>query len=267
MNFHTLNYQNDRLILRLFGFLYAAGLLLQLYWDQHFILQHTPELTGLYIFLCGSLVLNPFLKSKWSVTWIASTIAYFIIMQRFLLIKTSGNLNIGGSNHAMVFWVLLTLSAQKWLGPSRTVFLIKFLLLFSYFAGGVAKARHGFDWMNGWTLRYYFLNRHLDLNTPEGWWLVADLTRAKILSWLLVSVELLTPLAFLSRRLEWAFVLFYASFQLLCMWLMKLKFMNYYGWSYMIYVSIALVYLYQKYQINNKKRASSGERDRPVKPS
>lgn len=242
-----LNYPNDHLILRLFSVLYAVAIGLQLYWDRHFILGYLPSsYNGIYFFLAVTLVINPFLKSKFSWTWLLTTSVYFILIYDFLKIQTGGDLYFGGSNFAMPFWVLLVLSAQKWLGPSRTIFLIKFLLLFSYFAAGVAKIRHGFDWMNGWTLQHYFLSRHMDLNIPEGWWLVENLTRAKILSWLLVVVELATPLAFFNRKLEWAFVIFYFSFQIACYHLMKLKFMNYYGWSYIIYLSIILIFLYER---------------------
>ena len=259
MNLITLNYQSDRLILRTFTFLYSAALFLQFFLDRFFILHTAPSYDGLFIFLCITLLINPFLNTKWSWWWITTTIAYCLLGSHFLFLMTDSNLTVGGINMAMPFWVFLTLSAQKWLGPSRTVFLIKFLLLFSYFAGGVAKIRHGFDWMNGWTLQYYFLARHMDLNTPEGWWLFSDLTRAKLLSIVIVTAELLTPLAFFNRKIEWFFVIFYFSFQIACWWLMKLKFMNYYGWSYLIYVAIALVFIYEKY----KKRAASGNESGP----
>lgn len=251
----TLKYQNEDLILKVFSIFYGATLFLQLYWDQYFILNSLPEFKILYIVLCCTLIINPLLKTQFTWTWLITTVLYWVLMTRFLEVKTGSNPYAGGLNFAMPFWVFLVLGLQKFLNPSRTIFLVKFLLLFSYFAGGVAKIRHGLDWMNGWTLQYYFLQRHMDLDIPEGWWLMSNLTRAKFLSWSIVLIELCTPLAFFNRKFEWLLVAFYFSFQVACYYLMKLKFMNYYGWSYLIYASILIVYLYDRY----KKRASSGE--------
>lgn len=248
MKYPTLNYPNENLILKLFGFLYSIGMLLQLMWDRSFLLGTVPNFFNIYLLLCMSLLITPFLKTKFSTAWLITMALYFWLFWSLLKVQAGSDLKIGGSNFAMSFWVFLILGLQSWLKPSQTIFLLKFILLFSYFAGGVAKIRHGLEWINGWTLQYYFLQRHIDLDIPYGWWLFSDLARAKFLSVMIVTVELLTPLAFFNKRLEWMFVAFYFSFQLACYWLMKLKFMNYYGWSYMIYVSIALVYFYDRYK-------------------
>ena len=245
----TQNLSNDQLILKVFSFLYAIAIFIQLSWDRVFILNNLPtnemglNPLWLFYFLCASLLINPFLPKSFSWIWLLSALLFFILINQFLYTQAGPEKAYRAWNHAIVFWTFIILGFQKTLGAPRTVFLLKFFLIFSYFAGRVAKIRHGFDWTNGWTLQYYFLQRHIDLNTPEGWWLVSDLTRAQLLSWLILLVELATPLVFINKRIEYCFVGFYFIFQILCWWLMKLKFMNYYGWSYLIYASILLVYL------------------------
>lgn len=97
------------------------------------------------------------------------------------------------SNHAIVWQNLFILACapgvNRWNlmnwgkemhflpSPRWPVELLKFNLMFAYFAGGVVKVRGGLDWMNGYTLQYHLLDRHLSLDIPmaysfaSSWWL------------------------------------------------------------------------------------------------
>ena len=249
----TINYPSDDLILRIFGFLYGAGLFFQLYGSHHLILSTLENHHGFhpllfFTFLLASIVLSALAPPKWSWLWLVSTGLYFVLIRTFI----EEHLGLHSHQHnsvlgtAMPFWVFLVMGFQKWVGSARTIFLIRFLLIFSYFSAGLIKIHYGFDWANGWTLQHYFLHRHVELDLGPGWWFASDLTRAKWASAAVLAMELLSPLAFLNRKLEWSFIALSFAFNILCFWLMKLSWMNYYGWSYLIYLAILLVYFLNK---------------------
>lgn len=253
MKLRLKNYQDNDLILLIFTFIYALGIFVQLYLDFNFNVKTISSMCGpltstlnlnpqtLYYLLLGCLVLSPFVQKKFVWIWGITACIYFVCIRDFLVCQVGPEKAYMAWNHAIVFWILSALRFQKILGSQKTVFLIKFFLIFSYFAGGVAKIRHGLDWMNGWTLQYYFLQRHIDLDTPMAWALVSNLTISKALSYLVVVTELLVPLAFINKKLEWFFVVSFFIFQIICWQVLKLQWMNYYGWAYLIYVSVAMV--------------------------
>lgn len=184
---------------------------------------------------------NILIEKVFQAIWILTATLFFIFFHDFLVCQAGPEKVYMAWNHAMVFWVFLVLGVRKTIGTTRAIFLIKFYLLFSYFAGGVAKIKHGGEWMNGYTLQYYFLQRHIDLDTPLAWNLVANLSVSKIVSYIIVLSELLIPIAFLNKKIEWVFVVGCFIFQGICWYTMKLNWMNYYGWTYLIYASILIV--------------------------
>lgn len=254
----TQNSQNNELILLVFSWLYAFAIFSELYRDLRFHMSSinltcgtlTSSLnvdpTFLYNILLALIPLSLLMQKKISSGFTVCAVLFLICMRDFIICQ-SGPENIYTAwNHAVVFWVLLALGFKNYLGTEKTITLIKFLLLFSYFAGGIAKIRHGFEWMNGWTLQYYFLQRHIDLDAPLAWSMVSNINVAKALSWLVVLPELLVPLAFFNKRLEWLFVFSFFIFQIICWYVLKLKWMHYYGWTYLIYFSIFLVWIFEK---------------------
>lgn len=253
MKLNLKNYQDKDLVLLVFTFIYALGIFVQLCLDYNFNVKPLSLMCGpitsslnwspqvLYWLLLGFLVASPFVQKKICWIWAITACVYFICIRDFLVCQAGPEKAYMAWNHAIVFWIFCALSFQKILGSQKTIFLIKFFLIFSYFAGGLAKIRHGLDWMNGWTLQFYFLQRHIDLDTPLAWALVSNFTLSKVLSYLVVVTELLVPLAFINKKLEWFFVVSFFIFQIICWQVLKLKWMNYYGWSYLIYVSIAAV--------------------------
>jgi hypothetical protein len=252
------NYQSNELILLLFSWLYSAAIFWELHRDTAFHMNSinpscgimTASLgvhpNGIYYLLLALIPLSLLLQHRFAWLWGVCAALYFICLRDFVICQSGPERIYMAWNHAIVFWVFLAMSTQKILGAAKTVTLIKFLLLISYFAGGIAKVRHGLEWMNGWTLQYYFLQRHIDLNTPLAVEMVSNLQTAKILSWLVVLPEILVPLAFLNKRLEWVFVISFFIFQIICWYVLKLKWMHYYGWTYLIYFSMVLVWLFQK---------------------
>lgn len=155
-------------------------------------------------------------------------------------------------NHAIVWQNLLILTVApgvnrwnlfSWFGrpigsmhmPRWPVELLKFNLVFAYFAGGIAKVRGGLEWMNGYTLQYHLLDRHLSLDLPlalgfaSSWWLCffASVT--------MVALELTCLIVFLVPRLTVFYVGTFFALQIFWMFFMKLHWMKYFGWSYLIY--------------------------------
>ncbi len=120
--------------------------------------------------------------------------------------------------------------------PSWGVELIKFTLIFAYFASGVAKIREGFSWLNGYTLQWHLLDRYLyrdgaelSLAFANVFWLCL------VSSWVVVGMELSAPLAYLGKRATWFILIFFLIFQLICFVVMDLRYFDFFGWVYLIY--------------------------------
>ena len=161
-------------------------------------------------------------------------------------------------NHAMIFWIFLALGLRRTLTDQKLIVLLKFYLLFSYFAAGVAKVRHGWEWMNGWTMQFNVLDRHMLLDTPLAWEIFKNLPRAQFLSWTVILLELSVPLVLIFRKLEWFYVFGFLFFQFLCWYTMKIYWMDFYGWSYLIYFSILVVsfarwFLWRRQRVKNSR--------------
>lgn len=155
-------------------------------------------------------------------------------------------------NHAIVWQNLLILTVApgvthwnllSWFGrsmkpsvePRWPVELLKFNLVFAYFAGGLAKLRSGLGWMNGYTLQYHLFDRHLSLDLPlasqfaSSWWFCF------FASVVMVALELTCLIIFFVPRLTALYVGTFFVLQIFWIFFMKLQWMKYFGWSYLIY--------------------------------
>lgn len=209
--------------------------------------------TPYYTLILGCFLV-PFLK-KWR--WIGYLLIctlLFIVFKRMLLLKTPRDGLYGTWNHAIVFWVFLSLAARKWWGDQRVKFAIKFLLVMAYFSAGLAKLGQEPSWTNGYTLQYYLLGRSVHTGAPPLWMILNDIQVAKLASWVVLLMELLSPLALLHRRLEYVFVAGTLLFQIFAWYYMDLAWIKYFGWVYLIFI---LDWIYSSQENPSKEAATS----------
>lgn len=257
MKFLSVNLESNPLALRIFNALYAIAIAWQIFNDFDSVnnsITHncsytfsvlpisSQVLTGVLLF-CIIVASLGFRITNWF--WLLASGIYFILFKEFLDCQAGSEKVYRAWNHALPFWSMLTLGFQNLWDSKKTIFLIKFLLLFSYFAGGLAKVRHGFTWANGRTLQYYFLQRHADLDTPLAIPIIINIKLAITLSWALLIGELLILLAFFNKKIEYFFVISFFIFQIICWQVIKLKWMPYYGWNYLIYLSLIFAWAYR----------------------
>jgi hypothetical protein len=250
-------------IVTLFSFLYGIAIIWELTRHYDFIYGTLEDHCSIipfktnYLFqiFFGLLIISIFaaifVSKLKHFAWLLASFSFFLIFRSFVTCHSNSQNGYAPMNQAIVFWILLTLALKPLLNATRTIFLIKFYLLFSYFSGGIAKIRSGFEWTNGWTLKYHFIERHATLDLSHSIDLVSDVRYASMLSWLVIILELLVPLALLSKFIEYGFVFAFLIFQLCCWYFLEIYWMVFYGWAYLIYVSIFLVYLSEKLSSNS----------------
>ena len=176
----------------------------------------------------------------------------------FYLIGSNISCSIGENpdyipwNHAIVVFNLLILSLSrsnlrfsldkvllKFKSSDQVnwpLFLLKFNLIYAYFSSAFAKLQFGLDWMNGYSLQAQMMYRHLNLETPAALFLINSNTLSMVISIVVVLTELLSPLALFSRWFAVFFVLGSLVFQLAFALMIELRWMEYFGWAYLIYL-------------------------------
>jgi predicted DCC family thiol-disulfide oxidoreductase YuxK/uncharacterized membrane protein YphA (DoxX/SURF4 family) len=86
--------------------------------------------------------------------------------------------------------------------------LLQWLLVLSYFSGGISKLRNGgLEWFNGYTLAYFIGKDAVDRGSALGMWVSGQLPVLRILSVGAVAVELGFVAAILLPRFTWLFLL------------------------------------------------------------
>lgn len=219
---------------------------------------------------------------------LTSTISFFLVLSTSIGCTTGGSADVYTPwNHAIVVFNLLILTISSGVNrysvdtlwkskqkihlvsntvPNWTLWLLKFNLVYSYFAGGIVKIKFGLDWMNGYTLQYYLLFRHLHLDTPLGFELAQNFSLMIILSIGTVLLELLFPLVLFYRR----FAIFAITTTLLVQamfWIITdLRWMLFFGAAYFVYLVEAIEWLISKPWLNflPKKESSDFETLREI---
>ena len=216
---------------------------------------------GLLLFSAGAL-------SQFS--GLASTLAFFWVFGSNLGCGFSASLAYTNWQHSIVVFNLLILSlspaGKLWSIDSYFskrpnsnkaylyVFLLKFNLAYSYFAGGIAKLQYGFDWSNGYTLQGYLLYAALKLEKYALIPLASHLSTLQVISIIVLATEILFPLALFSSRLSCFFVGGSLLFQIIFWFLIDLRWMRYFGWSYLIYfIELAFFILISLSSASRKK--------------
>jgi hypothetical protein len=139
-------------------------------------------------------------------------------------------------NHAIIVFNLFVLAVAPSKPENWPIFLLKFNLIYTYFAGALAKLQYGLDWMNGYTMQGQMLIRHLDVGTPQILPFVENFPLMVAVSVIVLVVELSFPLALFNRKLAVVYIGGSLVFQLIFYWLIDLKWMGYFGLSYFIYL-------------------------------
>lgn len=123
------------------------------------------------------------------------------------------------------------------------IFLLKFNLIYAYFASAFAKLSGEFLWVNGYSLQAQMIYRHLNLDTPEILFLINSNKIAYFVSIVVITSELLSPLALINKYAAVIFVSGSLIFQIFFAWSIELRWMSYFGWAYLIYFFEVVAYL------------------------
>lgn len=267
---------NSVAILFWFRLTYAWGVLINLLWDGHDLFQKIesyncqplplfqdlglPVLTTssaptVYVLLCLSLVALGigFVAPLFA---LASSIFFLLFVGTALGCAAGPDPVYMNWQHAIVFFNLLifvfspsvgfnfrkmqissSIHSQYSLARSAIcIFLFKFNLIYTYFAGGIAKLQYGLDWANGYTLQGHLIYTHLHTYIPQATFLITKIELLTVASWVVLVAELAAPIALFSTRFSVFFVLGTLMFQIACFYLIDLTWMEYFGWAYLIYV-------------------------------
>lgn len=201
----------------------------------HPLAAHNPEY-AFYLLIGALLCLSAGFFQRASAT--ASTLLFLWVIGSTISCASGPNPDYVPWHHAIVPFNLIVLAVAP-LGssqPNWPIFLLKFNLVYAYFAGGIAKVKFGFDWMNGYSLQAHLIYSHLHAGAPAVLPLIGQHGLLVAISITVVLAELASPLALISRRFAIFFICGSLIFQLIFYWLIDLRWMNYFGWSYLIYL-------------------------------
>jgi hypothetical protein len=257
-------------VLAIFRIIFPLGIILELWRDYPGFNQHIggplcqpiqifydlglPLLSPIYLkIVFTSLILSLILLSIGFLSRLSAIVSLLLF---FWLIGTSLGCSYGQDpnytnwQHTIVIFNLLVMAifpmGSLWRGPGHgfllseriaqwPVFLLKFNLIYAYFAGGVAKLRYGLDWANGYTLQGHLIYTYLHLGKEDILNLISNLHILVLISSLVLLVEIISPLALFSRKFAIFFISGSLAFHLLFYIIIDLRWMHYFGWAYVIY--------------------------------
>ncbi|MCB9072484.1 MAG: HTTM domain-containing protein [Bdellovibrionaceae bacterium] len=136
--------------------------------------------------------------------------------------------------------------------PNWPIWLLKFNLAFSYFSGGIVKIRSGLEWMNGYTLQFYLIYRDILFDIPIGRWVSEQYPILLFICISTVIFELLFPLVLFSRTAALIMLPLTFLMQVLFYLFVDLRWMDFYGWAYLIYF-VEIVYFLKCYALSTSK--------------
>lgn len=106
--------------------------------------------------------------------------------------------------------------------------LVQWLFALIYLSAALSKLdKAGLDWMNGYTMQYYFFQDGLRWNIPLGIWLGQQHSIAWFLSWVAILFESTFFLVLLFPRLAWIYVPLGIAFHIGIYLTMKAPFFQY----------------------------------------
>ena len=196
----------------------------------------------LYHFLILILPIAGFLYRKYSNVFLCVSVMFFYVFKIIINSKLYPENAFQPYNQNIVFWIFLTMGLRQFMNDDhKIIYLIKFYVLFSYFAGGLIKIKSGLDWMNGWTLYYYLIDRSVIYRIPFALGFFKNLLYAKIASWVAIISELSVFLTLFKKKLEIYFTFFFITFQIFCHFILEIHFLPFFIWANLIYLSSFLV--------------------------
>ena len=83
---------------------------------------------------------------------------------------------------------------------------IQWMFVLIYASAAYSKLRHGFEWMNGYSLQFYLAQDALRWDRPAGLWLAGHHGLSIVLSWFTVGFEATFFLVMLFPKLRWAYL-------------------------------------------------------------
>ncbi len=201
------------------------------------VLKGTFGYSYLYCSLIAILPISGFLYRKHSHIFLYVSLMFFCVFKVIINSKLYPENIFQPYNHDIVFWIFLTLGLRQFIEDAKVISLIKFYILFSYFAGGVIKIKSGWDWMNGWTLYYYIIDRSVIYDIPFALGFFKNLLYAKIASWIAVVSELSVVFVLFKKSLNFYFSLFFIIFQIFCHFILEIHFLPFFIWANLIYLA------------------------------
>ena len=180
---------------------------------------------------------------------------FFLIFNEYISHRPVNHRSYIPWNHGLVVFNLLTI----WLGSffdkdfrkenlktSRfdwRVLLIHMNLVFAYFNSSLVKLSNDTWWANGFTLQKYFLGRYLVFEKESILFLVQNFPLLVFIGIGTLFIEITYPLSIFNKKayVFYGFIGFFT--QILFYYLIDLRWMKYFGWSYLIVLLSILSWL------------------------
>ena len=191
----------------------------------------------LYILLLGSLSFLAFGKLPRIFTAL-STVLFFLFMGNYLGSMKSPNSNYVWHSHNMILYILLalnflpvnkvkTLSFQSKEFYLWELILLKLIVCTGYFGSAYIKLKtSGLNWMDGYTLQAYFIQKHILTGNTFALNFVDNLNLLIAISWFTVLLELIFCFGLLIRKTEFYVLGMLFGFHLMILLTLEINFIN-----------------------------------------
>src|SRR3989338_8820089 len=248
-------------ILMHFKFLFFLSIAFLFYYDRSFLIEallktHSAEISQILVFGAGlCFAITPFLyknKTLNTIFIIICIIMYFFTYKLALFNTDTINPLYRQWSQVSIFWVMLFLALHRYIGAKSVIFLIHFVLVYSFFSAGISKLRNEVSWINGYTLSYYMSFRAMNLNLLNQIEFFSNLTVMRVFSILIIAFELLTPLSLFSKKASVIFFISTVSFLIISMVLIDIYWLKY---CWMIFSIFPIVW-YHDYRQSEPRRKS-----------
>ena len=126
--------------------------------------------------------------------------------------------------------------------------LLKFNLIFTYFAAAISKLRNGFIWVNGYSLQKIFFYRYINFGSQLSLWAARSFYFCIVISICILLMEFFSPAVFfLNKRLSLIYVVFIFCFQIGVYFIMDLPWIRNSGWAFVaFFIPFLTASLFQK---------------------
>lgn len=167
-----------------------------------------------------------------------SAIFFFLFMGNYLGSMKSPNSNYVWHSHNMILYILLalnflpvnkvkTLSSQSKEYFLWELVLLKLIVCSGYFGSAFIKLKtSGLDWMDGYTLQAYFIQKHILTGNTFVLNFVDSLSLLVAISWLTIMLELILCFGLLFKKTEFYVLGLLFGFHLMILLTLEINFIN-----------------------------------------